>query len=903
MDAYDSCANNVTIHVVNNKDHRQIQPKGTTMSLLDNILKWAQTLPNWQRDTARRLLQREEGLSDEDYAELYSLLKAEHGLPNPDNLTPEPLAASHLPTSIQTGQTVILKEISNLTYVNRIASDQPLAFSQTGMTVIYGGNGSGKSGYVRVMKQACRCRDQSERVYPNANDVASTHKTPTARFKIENNGNTHKIDWEQDCVPDELLSSISVFDSRCARSYLTAEQDVAYLPYGLDIVENMARDVIPELERRLSAEISAIDTNTYVFNHLTGKTKVGALISKLSARTNPKTVDALATLSDEEETRIDALGKALAESDPITKAGDFKRFVSRLKTLAENIKKVSLWVNADAVTRLKKLDDEMVTAELAEKNAAIALQSGEELLPGTGEPLWKALFEAARKYSTEAAYPEHEFPHTADDALCPLCQSPLDEAGERLKRFEQYIKDDVAKTASEKRANLAAIRKKIENANLKVALDQELSDEIDQLDGDIVQAIKEYQASIDAKRQWMLSALDSHDWDNPPNLSDSPYQILRKLAAQKLREARTFLKAADADHKKKLEQEHDELVARNNLQKSLQAVLDLIERMKKVAALKKCKNDLKTKPISDKSKEFASEAVTKELKAALDREFSNLEVGHIKTKLKERNVKGKIFHQLLLEMPTNRNIDEILSEGEQRAIALGAFLAELSLADHSCGIVFDDPVSSLDHWRRQHVARRLVEEAKKRQVIIFTHDTSFLGQLRDEIDSKKLDHKICFLEWKGQYAGNVCDGLPWGHSSYKERIDALEKMHKNLVKKPWPQYPNEEDAADMLKAYDRMRAAIERVIQDVVFNGVVRRYRDWINIGSLKGVVGFDDAECDEINRLYQRCNDLVDAHDPSSAKNISVPTVTELGKDIEDLKSVIETIQNRRKASKTTTP
>ena len=699
-------------------------------------------------------------------------------------------------------------------------------------------------------------------------------------------------------MPDELLSSISVFDSRCARSYLTAEQDVAYLPYGLDIVENMASDVIPELERRLSSEISAIDTNIYVFNHLTGETKVGALISKLSAETNPKTVEALGTLSQEEEKRIEALGKALAEADPITKAGDLKRFVSRLKTLAENVKKVSLWVNADAVKRLKKLDDEVTEAELAEKNAALALQAGEELLPGTGEPLWKALFEAARKYSTEAAYPDHEFPPSGDDALCPLCQTPLDEAGERLKRFEQYIKDDVAKTANEKRENLATISKKIENANLAIALDQELSDEIDQLDGDIVQAIKEYQTSINEKRQWMLGAMVSHDWDNPSDLAGSPYLELRRLAAQKLREARTFIKAADEEHKKKLKQEHGELIARQNLQKSLQAVLDLIERMKKVAALKKCKNDLKTKPISDKSKEFASEAVTKELKTALDIEFANLEVGHIKTKLKERNVKGKIFHQLLLEIPTNRNIDEILSEGEQRAIALGAFLAELSLADHSCGIVFDDPVSSLDHWRRQHVARRLAQEAKKRQVIVFTHDTSFLGQLRDEIDENNLDNKICFLEWKGQYAGNVCDGLPWGHSSYKERIDALEKMHKDLVKKPWPQYPNEDDAADMLKAYDRMRAAIERVIQDVVFNGVVRRYRDWINIGSLKGVVGFDDTECDEINRLYQRCNDLVDAHDPSSAKNAPVPNVIELGKDIDDLKAVIKTIQDRKKSS-----
>ena len=92
-------------------------------------------------------------------------------------------------------------------------------------------------------------------------------------------------------------------------------------------------------------------------------------------------------------------------------------------------------------------------------------------------------------------------------------------------------------------------------------------------------------------------------------------------------------------------------------------------------------------------------------------------------------------------------LDAVLSEGEQRAIALGSFLAELSLAGHTAAIVFDDPVSSLDHHRRQNVAKRLVQEAKARQVIVFTHDTSFLGQLRDEIDQSGVHYEIHYLEW------------------------------------------------------------------------------------------------------------------------------------------------------------
>ena len=871
------------------------------MTLLDKILKWTQTLPKWQSDAARRLLQREEGLSEDDYSELFTLLKASKGLPNPDDLKPILLDVAHLPASTTAGETIILKDMSELTHVNRIAPNQTLAFSETGMSVIYGGNGTGKSGYVRVMKQACRCRDQAEMVHTNANDLASARQIPTAKFKVAKQGKDNVLDWERGRAAPDDLSMISVFDQRCARSYLTSEQDVAYLPYGLDIVESLAKKVIPELTRRLNLEIGSIDTNVYSFNHLTGETQVGKLISKLSARTNPKTVEALGTLSEDEEQRIIDLNKALAEADPIAKATELKRFVSRLKTLAKSIKDKSRWVNDDALVKLKKLDDEAIAAELAEKNAALALQSGEDLLPGTGEKLWKSLFEAARKYSTEIAYPEHEFPHTSDDALCPLCQSPLEEAGARLNRFEQYIKDDVAKVAIEKRANLDTIRTKIENANLAIAMDKDLSGEISLLDDAIVQAITAFQTSINDKKQWMLDALTSHEWDAPPDLNDSPYQAVRKLAAQKLREARTFIKASDAEHKKKLSLEYAELVERQNLSKSLQGVLDLIKRLIKVAALKKCKNDLNTTPISNKSKEFGSEAVTKELKTALDIEFNNLDVGHIKTKLKERNDKGKIFHQLLLELPTSKKLDEILSEGEQRAIALGAFLAELSLANHSCGIVFDDPVSSLDHWRRQHVARRLVEEAKKRQVIIFTHDTSFLGQLRDEIDKEKILHTLKYLEWRVGDAGYVVDGLPWDHQGYKDRIDTLEKA-KNKLAKSWSVYPSEEEVREICRLYNLLRTSIELVIQDVIFNGVVKRYRDWIIVGKLSEVVGFEDTEFTAIEKLHKRCCGIVDAHDKASAKNATAPTPMELDKDIQDLKTVIDTIKDRRKDKKAAT-
>lgn len=102
----------------------------------------------------------------------------------------------------------------------------------------------------------------------------------------------------------------------------------------------------------------------------------------------------------------------------------------------------------------------------------------------------------------------------------------------------------------------------------------------------------------------------------------------------------------------------------------------------------------------------------------------------------------------------------------------------------------------------------------------------------------------------------------------------------------------------MRAEYDLLRATLERVIQDVVFNGVVQRYRDWIRVDRLGEVVGFTGQEYKEIARIHKTCCDAADAHDPSSAKNAPVPDPAQLGKDIQDLKGVIESVKVRRSAA-----
>ena len=561
------------------------------MALLNDILKWTENLPAWQRDATRRLFQQKDGLKENDYSELYILLKKENDLELDNDVSPVPLAAEHLPAELIKGDTVTLLALRELENVNLIPSDHILEFSETGLTVIYGGNGSGKSGYARVIKRACRARDQSEPIHPNANDSSVAKKVPTAKFDVKNAGDKEEIFWYRDSPSPDQLSTISVFDSKCARSYITAEKEVAYLPYGLDIVENLANLVLPKLLELLNKETENIDVDKRPLDHLLGETKVGKVIRDLSVESDADAITSLGTLTDRDNKRVAELNGLLKEADPLAKAKEIKLSVKRLETYAEKLAKSLVSVNVEAAEELQRLADEKRLAESAETTAADALRAGENLLPGTGEQAWKLLFEAARHYSTEAAYPGGEFPPSAQGNICPLCQEDLGEAGTgRLNRFDEYIKNDVAKKAAAVRRKIEIAQNKLKATDLQVTPEEALSDELNALDASLLQNINDFQVCIDLRRDSMLKCLDTYKWEEIPTLIESPQTRVSQLAAHQLKKCQTLVDAAGKEQRKELEKELSELTARQNLSKSLEAVLNLLVRIMKKAALEKMPN-------------------------------------------------------------------------------------------------------------------------------------------------------------------------------------------------------------------------------------------------------------------------------------------------------------------------
>ena len=150
----------------------------------EELLKWSSRLPNWQRDALRRLWTQDE-MSEKDEGDILKLLKNEHELfvDSQEALKPIPLTKDHIGSSAIHDQITVLKSISDLENVNALCPNQTLNFGASGITVIYGDNATGKSGYSRVLKRSCRARGTEEVIYPN---VYKGNHTPAPAKAIFN---------------------------------------------------------------------------------------------------------------------------------------------------------------------------------------------------------------------------------------------------------------------------------------------------------------------------------------------------------------------------------------------------------------------------------------------------------------------------------------------------------------------------------------------------------------------------------------------------------------------------------------------------------------------------------------------------------------------------------------------
>ena len=652
-------------------------------------------------------------------------------------------------------------------------------------------------------------------------------------------------------------------------------------------------NVCRQLDSCIKTEQAQCAVDRTVFTELAStQTAAGKLVASLNAKTNLKEIEKLAALSHEEITRRDELEKSLKADNPKEKATQLRLRAARITQLAKNAVEKSGIVNGAVLAKLKELAEAYHTAKAAAELAANAFKSEATLLPGTGSEAWKELFEAARKFAAEA-YPEKSFPKLGDGTPCPLCQQPLNDGAARLVRFDEFVQQEAEKNMRASRKALAEQYKPFEQANLSLGYDEVLFKEIQDLDAALATATRDFEKSLLTRHKAIRQACEDRAWDKVVAEPVSPSEQLNILAANLTKEAEDLEKAADEKARAALQSVFDELDARLKLSKMKAAVVSAVEKYLLAERLSKCASAVKTNAITMKSTELAERVISKELADALNSEFKVLGAGNLHVSLTTRAVKGKTLHKLKIDLPHSRNPGEILSEGEQRAIAIGSFLAEVNIGNGTGGIIFDDPVSSLDHKRRERVAARLVQEAKKRQVIVLTHDIYFLWTLMHEAEQIGVSIATQSLSRRSLGFGVPEPHIPFETMGTKARVGVLRNMQTEIVKS---HKSNDEPEwrRQTVDCYRQLRIAWERAVEEILFQNVVLRFRKGVSTQPLVGV-SVEDTDYNVIDQAMTKCSNY--AHDQALMGGVAIPEPDELLADIQALEDWRLAIVDRAKA------
>ena len=213
-------------------------------------------------------------------------------------------------------RTIVLDSVTANKGVNALTDDAELKLEHNGITVVYGENGSGKSGFSRLIRNSCTSRAGAAEVLPN---VFKTTGSSVATYKVLINGEPLIYKWTSGEVGFPQYPEIMFFDSACALQEVAGKpNEVLYVPPILSIFERLSSivssvaETIKDYSGDFRINISVASAPDYA-----KESSQLAMLINCSDENKAKEQLKKVALSDEEATRLEQLPIQMM-SDPGT---------------------------------------------------------------------------------------------------------------------------------------------------------------------------------------------------------------------------------------------------------------------------------------------------------------------------------------------------------------------------------------------------------------------------------------------------------------------------------------------------------------------------------------------------------------------------------------------------------
>ncbi|WP_308775154.1 AAA family ATPase [uncultured Bilophila sp.] len=840
------------------------------MSVYNEILSWSQNKPDFIKDALRRIILNPL-ITDQDINDIVSLIKKENGAMS-ITLNPIPISDAHIPNIANMGTSYPkLKGIKNPINICALHKESELHFSPDGLTVVYGNNGTGKSSYSRMLKKLCWSRNP--RVELKKNLFSPSPETQQANFIIETSGEDINFLWTEGDAPHHALSSIFIFDTDCGEVYVNNENPTEYKPIGVDLLEKL----IPALTRasqQLAAEVASYTTQKPYIDSSLSSTSAAQWYDSLESKERSD-IDEYIQFSAKDVERKQELFSLINSTNQQQTIQDLTNLGSRIKNICQQ------FLNIEILFNKQNIDEIVALRATYEKNKQAYDIAVKELgaintINGFGTNPWRVLWDAAKKFAHSNGMSDGQtFPSQDSLEKCVLCQQELNsEAKSRLLGFNKFILNDVT-------MNLQAIQEAIqdkENIVKSLNIPQFIVvPEIFQLIPRIEEKYVEFCNYIDQIKNSILYYLHNGGNLNIALIPISPIisSVLPTIEAQ-IEQNKQFLQ-----NKNTFFAEYNELIAKEFLFSHKDIILRYFDEFHYKSWLNKCQSTINTSSISRKIGELVEDrAVILQHQEFINHlRYFNPELAAKVLLTKTKTSQGNTFQQCRLAGLTD-TINSVLSEGEQKIIALSNFLAECTIDGRQNSIIFDDPVNSLDMDYRELIAHKIAELSGNRQVIVLTHDLSFLRLLIDICKEKLQIHcGVVGIDRYNEISGIVTDEIPYLAKNIQERIDSIRKILDEHDMCSISDSHGRETRID--SACKKFRMLLERTVEEVLSNKTYERFSKNIHLKKsyLSSYVVTEKSDIDFLLNLFGKYS--TSEHDGGATTVFQIPNRTTIESDI----------------------
>lgn len=834
--------------------------------IVDFLWEWTEHKGTWAELLVNKIVLTENELSLSDTQTIFNYFLQSiflfNGLPNVAIVKP-----NYTPTS----QHIELISLSDVLGVNRLAKNQTINFSPN-LTVVFGENGTGKTGYGRILKTLGFSYDSYNNIL---SDISKTAEPQSAIINFNANSVSKTFNWNGSNSIQEL-ENISVFNNNCVSITLNDRQLIV-TPIGFHLF-NLITAELNKLEQLINNEIAKYPTAINWTNQLNRGTQQQVFISTLSNNSTEERLNQISSFTNIQEKELQDTETELTNLIKVVLQRDIQTITASISELTIIIAKIqntqrhlnlNEWnISSERNIKIYELEKKANKGikEIAEKNGIEFYQSIEF------DNFIKSA-EAYIKIIGKENYPEN-------GSNCIYCLQPLENtATDLLKNYRLLLNDKTQE-------NLSTLKQEKSNAiNLVSQIDTNytLSQATFGFDNEnkVIQPSEliEFQKSLIILKQHYIS--DTVTNETPFNL-DFPKYI--KFCTDKKTELNATLILKNdllsniSTKETQLKAKIAELKDRKLLSTKIIEIKTSISNHNIISILNSKYSNFNTASISRKTTEAREELVRQNFNSIFKNELKSFNKSHLTIDLNFGTSRGNsiISHKI-----NTHSLLEILSEGEQKAIALSEFLTELQLDNIKAPVIFDDPVNSLDHNIIDDVARRLIKLSIDRQVVIFTHSVllfnSFL-HLSELATNKVLQCEFYNTSNNFGETGFITDGKKINSvTSYIKKINTI--LNTPQVGR------NEVDVAE--DCYGFLRSAIELCVETEIFQGTIKRYQKNVALTSFLKINGDKiNIHKEKLNEIFERCCGFIKGHsNPEEIHND--PTLNDLKTDFDEFKAI----------------